>query len=36
MDVLGEALVERGQLVEDCLLDECKFAVFGLEGVNVG
>ena len=32
MDILGEALVETGQLVEDCLLEECEVAVLGDEG----
>ena len=35
MDVLGEALVETGQLMEDCLL-ECELAELGDEEDNAG
>ena len=36
MDILGEALVETGQLVEDCLLEECVLPVLGDEGDDAG
>ena len=36
MDVHDEALVETGQHVEDCLLEECEVAVLGDEGDNAG
>ena len=36
MNILGEAFVETGQLVEDCLLEECEVAVLGDEGDDAG
>ena len=36
MDVLGEASVETGQHVVDCLLEECELALLDDEGDNAG
>ena len=36
MDVLDEAFVETGSLVEDCLLVDCEVAILDDEGGNAG
>ena len=36
MDIFGEAFVETGSLLEDCLLVECEVAVLGDEGGDAG